>query len=201
MRVSKEKAAEHRKQILNAAARLFRERGIGATGVDSITDEAGLTHGAVYSQFGSKEAIAIESIRLALQESRRTWQRTVEEKGRKQVLTAIVESYLSRKHRDMPGRGCLIAALGGDISRQPKNVREAFTEEFRGALNFLLELAQTDGESITFEDGLVIFASLAGAMMVARAVNDEALSDLVLKATSRWITGCTKFKRHRRARN
>ena len=62
MRVSKEKAAHNRAQILNAAARLFRERGIGATGVDAITDDAGLTHGAVYSQFGSKEAIAVEAI-------------------------------------------------------------------------------------------------------------------------------------------
>src|SRR5580704_9921449 len=98
MRVSKEKAAEHRRQIVDAASRLFRERGIGATGVDSITREAGLTHGAVYSQFGSKEAIAIDSIRLALRGSRRTWLRAAAKKG--QVLPAIVESYLSARHRD-----------------------------------------------------------------------------------------------------
>src|ERR1700732_896718 len=98
MRVSKEKAAEHRQQIIDAAARLFRERGIGATGVDSITAAAGLTHGAVYSQFGSKEAIAIESIRLALRGSRRTWLRAAAKKG--EVLSAVVQSYLSARHRD-----------------------------------------------------------------------------------------------------
>ena len=65
MRVSKEKAAENRNDILTAAARLFREQGISATGVDAIPKEARLTHGAVYSQFGSKEAIAAEAIRLA----------------------------------------------------------------------------------------------------------------------------------------
>jgi TetR/AcrR family transcriptional repressor of nem operon len=92
MRVSKEKAAEHRRQIVRAAARLFRERGIGATGVDSITKEAGLTHGAVYSQFGSKEAIAIESVRLALRGSKRAWLRELEKKGQKKALPAIVES-------------------------------------------------------------------------------------------------------------
>src|ERR1700688_1579094 len=122
MRVSKAKAAEHRQQILNAAARLFRERGIGATGVDSITEDAGLTHGAAYSQFGSKEAIAIESIGLALRDSKRSWQRATEHSGGKRVLTAIAEAYLSLRHRDAPGRGCLVAALGGDIARQPRSV-------------------------------------------------------------------------------
>ena len=60
MRVSKEQAAQNRQHILTAAARLFREHGINATGVDAITKDAGLTHGGLYSQFGSKEAIAVE---------------------------------------------------------------------------------------------------------------------------------------------
>lgn len=195
MRVSKEKAAEHRQQILNAAARLFRERGISTTGVDSITEDAGLTHGAVYSQFGSKEAIAVESIRLALRDSKRSWQWAAEHRGGKNVFTAIVEAYLTRKHRDAPGRGCLVAALGGDISRQPRNVRDAFTAEFKDALEFLTELIGSDSASGNFEDALAAFASMAGAMMLARAVSDEALSDLILKATSRWVTGCAKSKR------
>ncbi len=66
MRVSKEKAAHNRERILTSAARLFREQGIAGTGVDAITEDAGLTHGGLYSQFGSKEAIAAEAIRFAL---------------------------------------------------------------------------------------------------------------------------------------
>ena len=66
MRVSKEKAAHNRERILTSAARLFREHGISATGVDAITEDAGLTHGGLYSQFGSKEVIAAEAIRFAL---------------------------------------------------------------------------------------------------------------------------------------
>ena len=66
MRVSKEKAAQNRERILTSAARLFREHGIAATGVDSITEDAGLTHGGLYSHFESKEAIAAEAIRFAL---------------------------------------------------------------------------------------------------------------------------------------
>ena len=71
MRVSKEKAAQNRERILTSAARLFREHGIGATGVDSITEDAGLTHGGLYSQFGSKEAIAAEAVRFALARGKR----------------------------------------------------------------------------------------------------------------------------------
>jgi TetR/AcrR family transcriptional repressor of nem operon len=197
MRVSKEKAAEHRRQILDAAARLFRERGIGATGVDSITEDAGLTHGAVYSQFGSKEAIAIEAIRLALRDSRRAWQRTLERKGSKKVFPAIVEGYLSRRHRDSPGRGCLIAALGGDISRQPAKVRNAFTEEFKTEMRALAEMLRKDDASVRPDDALAGFAAMAGALMLSRAVSDEELSDRILKATTRWITGHAPRRRSR----
>src|ERR1700688_3295920 len=195
MRVSKARAARHRQQILNAAARLFRERGIGATGVDSITAAAGLTHGAAYSQFGSKEAIAIESIGLALRDSKRSWQRTAEQRGGKKVLGALGQGCLSPAPRDTPGRGCLVASLGGDISRQPRNVRDAFTAELKDALKVLAELAGSDGASINFEDTLAAFASMAGAMMLARAVSDEALSRLILKATSKRITDRAKSKR------
>src|ERR1700730_15972148 len=112
MRVSREQAAHNRQKILTAATRLFRERGIGATGVDAITADAGLTHGAVYSQFGSKEAIAVEAIRGALTGSAQLWQRMAERKGRDRAFAAIVQAYLSAEHRDYAGRGCVVAALG-----------------------------------------------------------------------------------------
>jgi AcrR family transcriptional regulator len=82
MRVSKAQAAENRQQILTAAARLFRQRGVSATGVDAIAEDAGLTHGAVYSQFGSKEVIAAEAIRLALDRGSHLWQRIAQRKAR-----------------------------------------------------------------------------------------------------------------------
>lgn len=187
MRVSKEKAAEHRHRIVAAAARLFRERGIGGTGVDSITREAGLTHGAVYSQFGSKEAIAIDSIRAALRNSTRVWLRTAARSRQKKVLAALVESYLSVAHRDAPGTGCLVAALAGDISRQPRSIRDAFTQEFKQTLDLLADLMASDDRSIRWEDTVAAFAAMAGALMLARAVSDPTLSNDILKATSAWV--------------
>jgi TetR/AcrR family transcriptional repressor of nem operon len=194
MRVSKEKAAENRHDILTAAARLFREQGISATGVDAIPKEARLTHGAVYSQFGSKEAITAEAIRLALRGSEHLWQRLVERKGAKQAFPAIVAAYLSRDHRDSPGQGCAVAALGSEIARQSQNVRDAFTEELKAGLAFLAEVMPGDDSSGRDEDAIAAFAGMVGALILARAVNDESLSDRILQATAKRVTQSVKAR-------
>lgn len=187
MRVSKEKAAENRQKILTAAARLFREQGVSATGVDAITKDASLTHGAVYSQFGSKEAITVEAVRLALQSSKRLWRRLVEQKGIEKAFPAIVATYLSRDHREAVGQGCVVAALGSEIARQPQSVREAFTEELKDVLEFLAELMPGDNPVRKYEDAITAFVGMTGALMLARAVNDESLADQILKGTAQRI--------------
>jgi TetR/AcrR family transcriptional repressor of nem operon len=195
MRVSKEKAAQNRQDILTAAARLFRERGVSATGVDAITKDVSLTHGAVYSHFGSKEAIAAEAIRLAFQGSKRRWQRLAERKATKQAFPAIVATYLSREHRDAPGQGCVAAALGADVARQPQSVREAFTEEFKDALAFLAEVMPGDDPARRYEDAIAAFAAMAGALILARAVSDATLSDLILKTTAKRLLDPSTLQR------
>jgi TetR/AcrR family transcriptional regulator, transcriptional repressor for nem operon len=186
MRVSKQKAAQNRERILASAARLFREHGIAATGVDTITEGAGLTHGSLYSHFGSKEAIAAEAIRFALARGKRVWQRAMERNPGKRALPAIVDGYLSRAHRDSPGDGCVVAALGTDIARQPRRVRQAFTKEIKDDLEFLSQLMPDSGRR-RYEDAIAAFASMAGALILARAVNDEELSDLILKSTAKGV--------------
>ena len=193
MRVSKERAAQNRQKILTAAARLFRERGIGATGVDAITEDAGLTHGAVYSQFGSKAAIAAEAMREALAGSRRIWQRLLERNARGKVFPAIVAGYLSRDHRDSAGRGCLVAALGSEIAKQPERVRDAFTAELEEGLAFLAGLMPRSRDVRSYDDAIAAFASMAGAVILARAVSDERLSNRILEATAKRVidqAGC-----------
>jgi TetR/AcrR family transcriptional repressor of nem operon len=194
MKVSKQQTAENRRRIVDGASRLFRERGIEGTGVDSISAAADLTHGAVYSQFGSKEAIAVEALRLALAGSRRIWLRRLEKRGRKAALTAIVQGYLSAVHRDEPGTGCVVAALGAEISRQALGVRDAFTAEFKEALKFLSELLAGDDNEFNRDDTLALFATMAGALMLARAVSDRELSDRILTATTAWIDRAVKSR-------
>jgi TetR/AcrR family transcriptional regulator, transcriptional repressor for nem operon len=197
MRVSKEKTAENRQRILKAAARLFREHGISATGVDSITEEAGLTHGAVYSQFGSKQIIAAEAVGLALAKSKHLWQALAARNGRKnvKVFPTIVAQYLSTAHRDTAGQGCVVAALGSEIARQPRPVRDSFTREFKNSLEFLTRLMREDDPSCNKEDAIAAFVSMVGAIILARAVNDESLSNQILKSTVKRVTRVSRRAR------
>jgi len=201
MRVSREKAAENREKILASAARLFRERGIGATGVDSITADAGLTHGGLYSQFGSKEAIIAEAIGFATRRSKRIWQRTAERRPGKKTFPAIVENYLSRAHRDAPGQGCVLAALGADIARQPPTVRQAFTKELQHTFDLLAGLMEQGPPSRHYEDAISAFACMAGALILARAVDDQALSDRILKAAAKRVVSLAKVPQSPRTRS
>jgi TetR/AcrR family transcriptional regulator, transcriptional repressor for nem operon len=193
MRVSKETAAHNREEILASAARLFRERGIGATGVDSITEDAGLTHGSLYSQFGSKQAIVAEAVRFALARSKRRWHREVQGKPGKKAFAGIVASYLSQAHRDSPGNGCLVAALSGDIARQPRMVRQAFTRELKDVFEFLAELMPEVSPSRRYGDAVAAYACMVGAVILARAVSDEALSNRILKTAANRVGKIAKI--------
>ncbi len=188
MRVSKAQAAQNRQHILAAATRLFREQGIQATGVDAITHEAGLTHGGFYSQFESKEAIVAEAIRSALTRSKQLWQRTAARKPGPQAVRGIIESYLSREHRDAPGQGCMIAALGADIARQPPSVRAAFTTELQDAFELLAQLMPEDAPAQRSDNAIAALSSMVGALILARTVTDERLSDRILKVTTKRVT-------------
>ena len=188
MRLSKEEAIQNRERLLRAAAQLFRENGIAATGVDAITERAGMTHGSLYSQFGSKDAVAAEAILYASAGSRRKWERGAGRAGGKMTLAGIVKQYLSREHRDAPGHGCVLAALGPDVSRQPRTTRHAFTRALKGAVDLIAALL-LDREAARREDrALAVFSSMVGALILSRAVDDAALSDRILRASATRLT-------------
>jgi TetR/AcrR family transcriptional repressor of nem operon len=177
MRVSKEQAAENRERILEAASRLMRERGISGVSVDALTDAAGMTHGSLYSQFGSKERLVEEAVAHAIT----TKGKEVPEAF---ALGDYVSEYLSAAHRDAPGSGCPFAALCCEMPRQSKGARERFTAGVRGMIGLLsgrmgsgLKQRQRDDKA------LATVASLIGALVLARAVNDPKLSDDILRAT------------------
>ena len=198
MRVSKATAAHNREQILAAAARMFRERGIIATGVDSITKAAGLTHGGLYSQFGSKEAIATEAIRYASARSQRRWQRAAEHSAGTALFVVDLETYLAPAHRDAPGHGCVIAALATDVARQPKTVRKALTTELRSTLEFLAHLMPGKSSSRQFESAAAAFSCMVGAVILARAVSDDELSRRILDAAAARDADLTKTRKQSR---
>ena len=187
MRVSKQKAAENRQQILAAAACLFRENGIAATGVDMITRRAGLTNGGLYSQFGSKDAVAAAAILLAARNSARRLRLPAERQPAEQGLRKVVRQYLSTSHRDERGRGCVLAALATDIPRQPRAVREAFTIAVKGALDLMSGWMPDRAASGRQQKAIAAFSAMVGALILARAVRDEALSQQILAVSAKWV--------------
>jgi TetR/AcrR family transcriptional repressor of nem operon len=184
MRVSKETAAENRRRILAAAARLIREQGISGAGVDSITRAAGLTHGAFYSQFDSKEAVVEEALRLVLDESRELWARRASRKGKRDALDTIIDGYLSPRHRSSLGEGCAVAALGSELSRQPRVVRRAFTRRLEESLAMLASLVPAKTVARRDDVAIQLFSTMLGGLILSRAVDDESLSRRILRTVA-----------------
>ena len=184
MRVSREQARENRQNILRAAGRLFRERGIDAAGVDDITRAAGLTHGGFYGHFDSKQALTAEAVAHALSISSEAWRNTSDSSRPEQAFRALIGRYLSPAHRDSPGRGCPLAALGTEVARQPKTVRGSFTRGLERMFETLSGILPGPKKTEREAQAIATVATLVGSIVLARAVDDLELSDRILKATA-----------------
>lgn len=178
MKVSRAQVAKNRQQILEAAARLFRERGIAGVNVAEIMDAAGLTHGAFYGYFDSKDALVAESLAAALAANS-----PVTEVGR----AAYVKDYLSPRHRDNPGAGCPFAALATEAARQPGPVRDVLTQALKEQLE---RLSRTSGgsEAQRRRAAIADWSAMVGAAILSRVVNDPRLSTEILDATRQTLS-------------
>lgn len=181
MKVTREQAAQNRERIVETAAQLFRERGFDGIGVADLMKEAGLTHGGFYGHFSSKEDLIAEAAARALTGSLTLWSKLADRTSG-DPLSAVAGAYLSRKHRDDPGAGCLLAALGPDVSRQGPSVRRAVTGYVRSAIDLLTQLVPGRSRAARRQKAIGTYATLVGAMVLARAVDDRVLSQEILDA-------------------
>ena len=181
MKVSREQAARNRERIVEAAAQLFRERGYEGIGVADLMKTAGLTHGAFYGHFASKEDLIAQASARALAQSLSEWSELAEREP-DHPLFGIADAYLDRNHRDNPGVGCLLAALGPDISRQGPAVRGVITGYVRTAFDILTKLVPGKSRAAKRRKAISAYATLLGTMVLARAVDDEAFSREILDA-------------------
>jgi TetR/AcrR family transcriptional repressor of nem operon len=188
MRVSKEKAAENHQRIVDVASAMFREKGFDGVGVADLMKGAGLTHGGFYGHFASKDDLAARACARALEGSEEKWAKLVD-RDPDRPLGAVASSYLSSSHRDNPGRGCAMTALGCDIARQDGKVRNAFTQGVRPLLAILERIVPGRAAAARRERALATMAGLVGAVILARAVDDPALSDEFLQAAERVLAG------------
>jgi TetR/AcrR family transcriptional regulator, transcriptional repressor for nem operon len=181
VRVSREEAAATRERILDAAGTLFREHGFDGIGVADIMKEAGLTHGGFYGHFASKDDLAAEMTGRVV--NGQGWMQRLSGKANPS-LKDVVRGYLTPRHRDHPGTGCLFAALGGDVVRQPTAVRRAFTAGLRSRVEALGQLSPGRSATARRRRALATLAGMIGALMLSRAVDDPELSSEILAAAA-----------------
>ena len=175
MRVSRIQAAENRETVINVASRLFRERGFDGIGLKDLMEGAGLTQGAFYKQFESKEDLAEQASRRALESASQRWSAAIAENPH-DPLGAVIAFYLSAGHREEKLDGCPVVALGSDAARQGAGVKAAFEEGIKAYLEVLDPLLpKTDGEDSN-RKAMVVLSTMVGAMTLSRAVNDPDLA-------------------------
>ena len=188
MKVTREQASKNRDRVLDAAGRLFRERGFDGIGVADLMKSAGLTHGGFYGQFASKEELMAEACARSIDNAVGVWS-ALAERTDGNALAAVMKAYLSKRHRDNPGEGCFVAALGADTARQGPLLRKAVTEGTRKLLDLFTSFAPGRIKAIKRERAVVAFASMVGALVLARAVDDEELSKEILKTVAAALPG------------
>ena len=168
MRYPAEETAAKHERIVQEASRLFRERGFGNVSVAEVMKAAGLTHGAFYAHFGSKEELEAAAVAYGQKVSLGRAERS---EGEKRKGPYAAERYLSPWHRDNPGDGCTMAALGAEVARSNPELKAAFEE----GLEEIISASGGDREEAMFR-----LAAMIGGVVLSRAVRDSRLSDEIL---------------------
>lgn len=175
------KEASH-ERIVSAAAKAIRRSGYDGTGVADIMKDAGLTHGAFYAHFASREAMLAEAADRAGAESNAVAEAVVAATAPDQSLQALMQVYLSKEHLQSIETGCPISALGSEMPRQSPEVRRAATRRIKEMIDLVARQMPDWGQSSAHERALVTVATMVGTLILARAVDDAALSDALRSA-------------------
>ena len=176
-----------RSAIVGVATSALRTDGIEGARVADMMREAGLTHGAFYTHFGSKDDLVAEACGAGVIAARESIVGVATRATPKARVRAVLDAYLTGERRDRAG--CTLATLGGEIARQPRKVRARFTRELATSLEALAPLMDGMDEERRVDQVLAMVASMVGAMMLARAVSDRALSKRILDVGRRAIEG------------
>jgi TetR/AcrR family transcriptional regulator, transcriptional repressor for nem operon len=186
MRVSRIQAAENRQSVINVASRLFREHGFEGIGLKDLMEGAGLTQGAFYKQFASKDDLAAQASRRALESASRRWSAAAAANP-KDPLGAVITFYLSMEHRAERMDGCPIVALGSDAARQGVEVKASFEAGIREHLEMLGRwVGEADGEEPSGK-AMAILSTMVGAVTLSRVVNDPDLAQAILDAAAQQV--------------
>lgn len=176
------KEASH-ERIVDAAARAIRRSGYDGTGVADIMKEAGLTHGAFYAHFESREAMLVEAVDRAGAQANAVASSVIASVPPEEALQAMMQVYLSKEHIDNIESGCPISALGSEMPRQSDEVRRAATLRIKEMIDLVARQFPDWGQPAAHERALVTVSTMVGTLILARAVNDSTLSESLCSST------------------
>jgi TetR/AcrR family transcriptional repressor of nem operon len=179
-------AAENRQTVINVASRLFRQRGFDGIGLKDLMEGAGLTQGAFYKQFASKDDLVAQASRRALESAFQRWSDAAAANPQN-PLGAVIAFYLSTEHREERMDGCPVVALGSDAARQGADVKASFEAGIREYLKLLGRwVDDADGEE-PGSKAMAALSTMIGAVLLSRAVNDPDLAQAFLDAAAQQV--------------
>ena len=184
---SRSKEASH-DRIVEAASRAIRRSGYHGTGVADIMKAAGLTHGGFYAHFPSREAMLAEAADRAGCESVEQMSRIAASAPPEHALQSMIGAYLSKEHVESVETGCATAALASEMPRQAPEVRRAATRRIKEMIDLVSRQLPDWGKPGAHEHALVTVATMVGALVLARAVDDPRLSDALRDAALKHLT-------------
>jgi len=187
-----EKEKTH-KRIVKIAAKRFREKGLARVGIAELMKEAGLTVGGFYKHFDSRDDLVAEAVGSALG----TWKRQVDAAasgGPPLTYAKLIDDYLNEVHRDDPGTGCAYSALAAELSRSDKKTRALASEQIRNDIQLIAGLLPGKNRRAARSRAILTFSALVGAMSLARAVSDQALSREILKTVAEVLKNLASSK-------
>ena len=181
------KKEQTRERILRAAARAIRKHGYEGVGIAEVMKEAGLTHGGFYAHFESRDALLAAAADQARAESIDDLARMISASKPGQELMALVDAYLSDWHVAAPEQGCAVAAAGTEVPRQDAEVRRVAGRSIKDLIGLIERQFPDWGRNAAHEKATGIAATLVGAVVLARAVDNGQLSHRIRKATRELI--------------
>jgi TetR/AcrR family transcriptional regulator, transcriptional repressor for nem operon len=189
MRYSREHKLETHARIVRKASVRLRERGAHGIGVADLMKDAGLTHGGFYAHFNSREALVIEAFTYAMDRSTERWRKLAEQALPEKRLAKVVNSYLTPLHRDDPGRGCAIPALGAEIARENSRTRKVFAGRLEQMIEVLADQIQGVPRKVARKRATSMLATMIGTLVMARIAGTGDFSDEILSAGRRAVLG------------
>jgi TetR/AcrR family transcriptional repressor of nem operon len=179
---SKAEKAESHERIVKVASGVFRELGIDGISLADLMQSAGLTHGGFYRHFDSRDDLVGEAVERALKEGGAVADAIAA--NPKSTIGALVDAYLSLAHRDQVATGCAVTALANDVARSSDRARSAYARQVSRYIELIMGLIEQLPQKKRRPAALAALATLVGAVSMARAVNDEALSREILNSAA-----------------